>query len=319
VDILATWQPVTDRLSGYQKCHLTITGLFDIMIDFDLLPNTYIYPQPQKPSVWWRPAKNKEEKDSLNICNVKLTKLLLASDSPLIHFDYLDSLLNVNTRQVGTVDLPDPLPHEYQLTITDSLEKSFLRWQPIPPQLTQWFDHYVINFSDRIDYLGRPLTNFRFLRQPVWEIPIDSLKKDITYYFHVMAEFADGSCTNWSNVVEFTKSTSASHLIPIYADAQDGKPVQPENYQLYQNYPNPFNPVTTIEYDLPQTDWVILRIYDVFGRTIRTLIDEEQPFGRYRLIWDGRNENGIQTASGVYFITMNTSRFQTTKKCALMK
>ena len=63
----------------------------------------------------------------------------------------------------------------------------------------------------------------------------------------------------------------------------------PSNIELAQNYPNPFNPLTTIAYDLPQESHVMLTIYDILGREVIRLIDESQPAGIQKVIWDGRD------------------------------
>lgn len=91
------------------------------------------------------------------------------------------------------------------------------------------------------------------------------------------------------------------------------------NYHLAQNYPNPFNPVTTIRYTLPQAEFVNITIYDVNGRTIRTLIDEMKETGTHSLIWAGNDRFGNHVSSGVYFYKMVTGSFVETKKMILME
>ena len=74
----------------------------------------------------------------------------------------------------------------------------------------------------------------------------------------------------------------------------------PESFGLSQNYPNPFNPETVIEYQLPQASHVSLKIYDLMGREVRTLVNEEMPAGYHRAQWDGRDDNAQKLNSGVY-------------------
>ena len=78
----------------------------------------------------------------------------------------------------------------------------------------------------------------------------------------------------------------------------------PTDYGLSQNYPNPFNPTTTIQYDLPQAGWVVLKVYDVLGRDIRTLVEGGNPAGRHTVRWDGKNDVGYDVPSGLYFCRM---------------
>ena len=88
---------------------------------------------------------------------------------------------------------------------------------------------------------------------------------------------------------------------------------------LYQNVPNPFNSATTIYFDVLSPGPVTLRVYDVTGAPVRTIIAGERPNGRYRVNWDGRNDRGVPVADGVYLYQVVTSDFSTTKKMVLLK
>lgn len=74
----------------------------------------------------------------------------------------------------------------------------------------------------------------------------------------------------------------------------------PISFRLDQNYPNPFNPETTISYCLPTSDYVTIKIYNITGREIRTLVNERKASGYYNIQWDGKDNNGTNVASGVY-------------------
>jgi hypothetical protein len=88
----------------------------------------------------------------------------------------------------------------------------------------------------------------------------------------------------------------------------------PTVYSLYNNYPNPFNPATTIQYDIPEQSYVIIKIYNIVGEEVTTLLNEEQNAGRYQLQW-----NAKQLASGVYFYRIQAGSFVDTKKMLLLK
>ncbi len=92
----------------------------------------------------------------------------------------------------------------------------------------------------------------------------------------------------------------------------------PASYKLYQNYPNPFNPSTTIEYDLPEKTKVTLVIFDILGREIATLVNEEQNIGFYKYIFNA-NSFGKGLASGVYFYRLHTNHYTLTQKMLLIK
>jgi hypothetical protein len=86
-------------------------------------------------------------------------------------------------------------------------------------------------------------------------------------------------------------------------------------YELKQNYPNPFNPSTIIPYSIPISDFVILKIYDMLGKEIETLVSETQPAGSYSL-----NYNASSLSSGIYFYKLQVgSGFSETKKMLLMR
>jgi len=88
----------------------------------------------------------------------------------------------------------------------------------------------------------------------------------------------------------------------------------PKSFQLYQNYPNPFNPVTTIKYDIVKAQDVKLAVYDILGREVATLVNAAQQPGSYELTW---NASGF--ASGIYFYTLTSGDFTSTKKLILLK
>ncbi|MBL7134994.1 MAG: carboxypeptidase regulatory-like domain-containing protein [Candidatus Marinimicrobia bacterium] len=93
----------------------------------------------------------------------------------------------------------------------------------------------------------------------------------------------------------------------------------PTQFSLYQNYPNPFNPTTKIAFDIPKSTYVTLTIYDILGRTIKVLIDQEFKSGSYEAIWDGRNRYGVQVASGIYFYSIESTDFNKIKKMILVR
>ena len=93
----------------------------------------------------------------------------------------------------------------------------------------------------------------------------------------------------------------------------------PDRFDLQQNYPNPFNPVTTIQYALPKDVHVSLKVYDILGQEVITLVDEPQTAGYKSLVWDGRNESGESVASGLYIYRMTAGEFVQVQKMLYMK
>jgi len=88
----------------------------------------------------------------------------------------------------------------------------------------------------------------------------------------------------------------------------------PNKYVLEQNFPNPFNPVTAINFDIPKNEYVTLKIFDILGKEVTTLVDEPLTPGKYEVKFDGRG-----LSSGVYFYQLNTSDFKDVKSMLLIK
>ena len=89
--------------------------------------------------------------------------------------------------------------------------------------------------------------------------------------------------------------------------------------ELYQNFPNPFNSRTTIKYDLKQSSKVKLKIFDILGREITTLVNSFEPSGFKTVSWDGTNKNGYHVNSGVYFYNLNVGESNISQKMLYIK
>lgn len=112
----------------------------------------------------------------------------------------------------------------------------------------------------------------------------------------------------------------ASNLIYLATDVDDPDDVLPSNYSLEQNYPNPFNPSTTIEFSLPKSSSVTLKVFNLLGQSVASLANHS-PYsaGTHKLVWDGRDAAGAGVASGVYFYRLTTDGFTQQKKMVLLK
>ncbi len=94
---------------------------------------------------------------------------------------------------------------------------------------------------------------------------------------------------------------------------------QPEQYRLAQNYPNPFNPSTKIRYALPESVPVRLAVYDIRGRQVRTLINARQTAGQHAVTWDGKNMEGRQVSTGIYFYRLTAGEYTRMRKMLLVR
>ena len=93
----------------------------------------------------------------------------------------------------------------------------------------------------------------------------------------------------------------------------------PDGIYLEQNYPNPFNPETQIEYQLASSGFVSLKIYDLLGCEIKSLVSQEQTTGSYKVTWDGTDKLGNKVPSGIYLYKLSSNNQFVSKKMILMK
>ncbi len=98
-----------------------------------------------------------------------------------------------------------------------------------------------------------------------------------------------------------------------------GSGMLPSAFVLYDNYPNPFNPMTTIKFDLPRDGHVALRVFDLSGRVVRTLVDDNLGRASHEYKWDGTDDAGHRVASGTYYYRVDTDRRTATGRMMLVK
>jgi len=124
------------------------------------------------------------------------------------------------------------------------------------------------------------------------------------------AVFSDWN-TGWCGSVNDSVYKWVSDILVTSVNEVDGVV---DNFILEQNYPNPFNPSTTIRYSVPTTEFVTLKVYDVLGNEVATLVNEEKPAGSYEV-----NFNAAKLSSGIYFYSLQVGSYTQTKKLILMK
>ena len=118
-------------------------------------------------------------------------------------------------------------------------------------------------------------------------------------------------------------SSSVPKTAPDAGDLADEEEVLitsvPTAFELHQNHPNPFNPTTTISFAVPKAGELSLKVYNLRGQLVATLHDEAIAAGRHQIVWDGKDRQGEQVASGVYVYRLEADGFVATKKLTLMK
>lgn len=137
-----------------------------------------------------------------------------------------------------------------------------------------------------------------------------------TNYF--MKETAFGGIA-FGRSSSFNFMLNGSMLITTIDGAKFNNSLIPKVFMLQQNYPNPFNPSTTIKYDLPLSSEVTIKIYNARGQEIKTISQGNQQEGTYSIVWDGKNNQGQQMSSGVYYYRIITEEFTDVKKMLLVK
>jgi hypothetical protein len=154
----------------------------------------------------------------------------------------------------------------------------------------------------------------------------DILKGGDTLILTLTGEFLDGTPFELEDCIIITP-VGGGRKAPA-AGSDHGTPIRVE---LYQNIPNPFTKLTAVSYKLPSMDpassiphHVSLKIYDLSGRVVRTLVDEEQGTGYYTILWDGRDNRGERVVPGIYFTRMvavdgQVEVFTSIKKIILLK
>jgi hypothetical protein len=167
-------------------------------------------------------------------------------------------------------------------------------WKQSEPEVEKyWFE---VDTSDQFNssFIDSTLTDTSFIYA--------SLQMNKRYWWRVKAKNIVG-WGDFSEVRTFEVVTSV-----------DDENQLPTTYSLEQNYPNPFNPSTTIKYQIPTQNFVTLKVYDVLGNEIETIIKEEKSIGNY-----GVEFNATSLPSGVYFYRLQAGKFFDTKKMVLMK
>jgi len=93
----------------------------------------------------------------------------------------------------------------------------------------------------------------------------------------------------------------------------------PRVFSLSQNYPNPFNPTTRMQIGVPEASHVTVKVYDILGQLVKTLVNDDRPEGYQTIVWDGSSDAGRTVASGVYFVRMEAEKFVQIQKVVMMK
>jgi glucuronoarabinoxylan endo-1,4-beta-xylanase len=213
-------------------------------------------------------------------------------------------------------------PHGYSLSTTYWAIRQYSKfissdWE----RVTADVDTSILRVSAFISPVGNKLTvvvlNIKSLTQSM-NFDIQDFSVDSGMVIRTSAnESGDTIRTSYDgkSTLDFpARSITTLSFSGALVTTVDNKPIRPIEFSLSQNYPNPFNPSTTIDYSLAKESFVQLKIFDVLGREIKTLIDEKETIGKHTVHFDASDLN-----SGIYFYRITAGGFSQSQKMILVK
>lgn len=216
----------------------------------------------------------------------------------------LDNINLFNPEQFGTITygaVPETPPAPENVTL-EYIEDFLLdlSWDMPPINDLDHFNIYLAVNDDNFELIDETIGT-----QYIYEyeyIPVT------TYKFYITTVNQQGMESDPSEIVEYTTVNADGDLVPLVTE-------------LYGNYPNPFNPETTIAFGLntDNTEATELTIYNLRGQKVKQLVNEILPIGKHIAVWNGKDDNGKQAASGVYFYKLKSGDFEKSRKMLLLK
>jgi predicted nucleotidyltransferase len=245
------------------------------------IPELYKYPQIALPDYWGVQAIDHAFAGSpfaINSLNIPISLLSTSNNN----------VMQITNLLSWEVQFGDSIT-SYQIQVDD--DSSFSN--------CEIYDTLFVSLSGGGYYYSIPLQDLS---------GSDSLIAGTKYYWRIKPNYTFGLST------VFTKP-APSFWFEFISDIKDEQVIEiPKHFALGQNYPNPFNPVTTIRYAMPKAAYVRFELFDITGRKIKTLLDEQKQAGYYKLKFDGRD-----LASGIYLYRIQAKQFVKTRKLLLLK
>jgi hypothetical protein len=186
----------------------------------------------------------------------------------------------------------------------------------VPVELTS-FSGFVANGNVTLNWSTATETNNqgfdveRFVESFNWEkigfVQGSGTTTELRSYSFVDENVTEGKYSYRLKQIDFDGSFEYSDVVEIEVGT-------PNQYSLEQNYPNPFNPTTTISYSIKEKGLVTLKVFDILGNELKTLVNEEKEVGSYKIEF-----SAASFASGIYFYTIQAGEFSSTRKMILLK
>jgi len=216
---------------------------------------------------------------------------------------YADSPVNSFSIDLGSPSVAQPIiGSPNQVTVTTS--SPLLSWYNTVKTDTR--QKYELEYSTSESLAGSSVIS----NISVTKLALTNLR-DGEYYWRVRGKSGTGEISYYSGVGKFTVKSGAVSV--------EKKSEMPTGYELKQNYPNPFNPTTTIKFSMTEASFVSLKVFDLLGREVKTLLSTELSAGSYSINWNGDNEAGQKVASGNYIYRISAGKFSQARKMTLLK
>lgn len=228
------------------------------------------------------------------------------------------SLGKVFGGKIGDRDCPSPYPDSILSDVSELYGEEPVNQKQgtyvgvvIRTKSCKWYNH---------NYIRVETTFVDPSRMVIYTKPDTVYCTDWRYWFQIATVDIDGDTSMWTPgdwSVDYSCCVGDCHIhigpYPVHLKTQ------PEDFCLNQNYPNPFNPQTEISYSLPKESRVRLTIYNLLGQRVRVLVDKFETPGFKRVHWDGRDEEGKEVASGIYFYRLQAGEYNKVRKMVVIK
>jgi len=236
------------------------------------------------------------------------------SNNLIVKTGYKDTKMTVNNRHNNS--FPEPASPQNSMETYKILEG---KWR----DGTQWINP-VNQSPTKFIYSGDPVTGtgwnqtymtYKRTIQSTGPVNVNPGDTISVLYAQLIARGTDNfnSITKLRETADYVQQIYDENFQSVVSIKNISNEI-PAKYELYQNYPNPFNPVTHLEFEISNPGFVSLKVYDMLGKEIKTLVNENKTAGRYAVEFDGSN-----LPSGIYYYKMVAGKFSNTKDMVLLK
>ncbi len=231
---------------------------------------------------------------------------IMGGNSPIFEYTIDKYFTGMQTVDVFVDDGIFPISHRWRLNVEDAIELTEFAAIYHPETMSiliHWMGTGQMSGSG-FDIYRSHSENGHYVK--INQGPVSSQENGIYRFIDQTAEA--GSCYYYKLMITDDQGNEKK-----YGPIMITVPL-PDKFELLQNYPNPFNPVTTIRYQIPKRDHVILTIYNMMGQKIATLVDQDQGPGYYTVEWNGRDESNRETSTGIYIYQLRSVQQTVTRR-----